>query len=93
MKYTLTQAPNGSTNDCFGLVRGDTCHHFIQFDWDRASLASLLGWVSCHCGKTDGTIDCEHNTAQQMLGNAFDYLSDNAGKVFNLENIEGNSNE
>jgi hypothetical protein len=53
----------------------------IQTDWDFPGVASTFGYVPCSCGKTDGTIDCDHKTASQMISEAQDYLDAHIGKV------------
>jgi hypothetical protein len=54
----------------------------IQTDWDYPPTASTFGWTPCpECSNTDGTIDCEHKTASQMISEAHDYLCENIGKV------------
>ena len=86
MKVRLAQGPEGSPNFCFGLynVVTNECLEFVQSDWDWAGLASRLGWVPCECGRTDGTVDCEHQAVSDMLSSAFDYLSEREGEVFEL---------
>ena len=52
----------------------------IQTDWDYAGVASTFGWVPCDkCGDTDGTVDCKHKTASQMIAEAQQYLDDHIG--------------
>jgi hypothetical protein len=53
----------------------------VQTDWDFPSLASAFGFVSCDCGYTDGTVDCEHKSATQMICEAREYLDDHIGDV------------
>jgi hypothetical protein len=60
----------------------DTCVQFIQSDWDYPSLASNLGFVPCECGATDGTVDCAHKKATDMISAAFDYLEERDGTTF-----------
>jgi hypothetical protein len=85
MKVHLIQGPEGSPNFCFGLYdANEGCVEFIQTDWDYPGLASRLGFVPCGCGATDGTVDCDHKTATQMISEAFDFLAGNAGKTFDL---------
>lgn len=57
---------------------------FIQSDWDYAGLASSLGWIPCKCGRTDGTVNCEHRTVSEMLSEAFDYLAERDGQTFDI---------
>jgi hypothetical protein len=54
----------------------------IQTDWDYPGIASTFGWVPCReCGETDGTVDCSHRTAGDMIDEAFDYLIENEGET------------
>ena len=46
----------------------------VQSDWDFPGLASAFGWVACDCGDTDGTCDCPHRTAGDMISSAAEYL-------------------
>lgn len=84
MKVKLIQGPEGAPNFCFGLYEHGECVEFVQSDWDYAPLASRLGWVPCECGHTDGTVDCEHRTASEMLASAYDYLAEHDGEKFDL---------
>ena len=85
MKVTLQQGPEGAPNFCFGLYDDGRCVQFIQSDWDYAGLASSLGWVPCECGRTDGTVDCEHKKVSEMLSSAFDYLAERDGDEFEFD--------
>jgi hypothetical protein len=51
----------------------------IQSDWDYPGVASTFGWQPCPCGATDGTVDCRHKTASDMIAEASEYLDDNIG--------------
>jgi hypothetical protein len=51
----------------------------IQFDWDYPSAATLFGWIPCPCGMTDGTIDCPHRHACDMIWEAFEFLDAHFG--------------
>lgn len=53
----------------------------VQLDYDFCGIASSFGWSPCDCGDTDGTVDCEHKTADQMISEARKYLDDNLGAV------------
>lgn len=46
----------------------------IETDWDYPGVASTFGWVPCECGFTDGTVDCEHRTASEMIQEAQEWL-------------------
>jgi hypothetical protein len=49
----------------------------IQTDWDYPGVASAFGWTPCkECRFTDGTVDCAHQTAHEMIANAAEYLDD-----------------
>lgn len=67
-------------------TRDDENTILVQLDYDFCGIASSFGWEPCECGSTDGTIDCEHKTASQMIGEATEYLDDHIGTV-----IEDNS--
>lgn len=79
----LVQGPEGSPNFCFGLHDAFTGEGilFVQTDWDYPSLASLFGYVPCECGHTDGTVDCKHKTASEMIAAAFDWLERHEGEL------------
>ena len=51
----------------------------IQTDYDYPGLACTFGWCPCDCGFTDGTVDCEHRTATEMITEAAEYLDDHIG--------------
>ena len=53
----------------------------VQTDWDFSGVASSFGWCPCECGFTDGTVDCEHRTVSEMIGEARQFLDDNIGKT------------
>ena len=55
---------------------------FIQTDWDYPGVASSMGLPPCHCGATDGTIDCEHKTASEMIATAYNFIVEHAGEPF-----------
>ena len=60
---------------------GRTVH--IGTDWDYPSIASNLGWRPCDkCRATDGTVDCEHKTASEMIAEAHDFLDEHEGESF-----------
>lgn len=53
---------------------------YYQTDYDYPRLVSELGGnVMCDCGETDGTVDCPHKTASDMITAADDWLFDNDG--------------
>ena len=53
---------------------------FIQTDWDYPGIASTFGWQACTCGTTDGTVDCQHKTASEMISDAYNFLVENDGE-------------
>lgn len=67
----------------FLLVDVDTGKDIlIQTDWEYPAIASDLGWVACEHGDTDGTVDCEHRTATEMIEEAGNFLRDHIGETF-----------
>lgn len=56
----------------------------IQTDWDYPAIASRMGFIACNCGSTDGTIDCKHKTASEMISQAYDHIKNNEGEEFEL---------
>jgi len=55
----------------------------IQTDWDFPGVASYIGWTPCtECEMTDGTVDCNHRTATDMISEAYDYIRDHAEELF-----------
>lgn len=54
----------------------------VQMDWDFPGTASNLGFVPCECGDTDGTVDCAHKTASQMISEAAAFLDEHEGEEF-----------
>jgi len=54
----------------------------IQSDWDFPGVASRMGFVPCACGATDGTVDCAHRTASEMIAAAYDFIRGHAGESF-----------
>lgn len=69
------------SGDCgmYLLVADDGEEILIQTDWDFPGIASSFGWCPCHCGATDGTVDCPHKTASAMISEAAEYLDDHIG--------------
>jgi hypothetical protein len=54
----------------------------IQSDWDYPGVASTFGWIPCgQCRESDGTVDCKHRTAHEMIASAAEYLDDGPGPV------------
>ena len=54
----------------------------IQTDWDYPGVASDMGWQACDCGETDGTVNCQHRKALEMISEAFDYIREREGQSF-----------
>jgi hypothetical protein len=65
----------------------------FSVDWDWPFVASYFGYVPCNCGFTDGTVDCEHKTATQMIGEARQFIQEHDGAIaedhYELFVIEG----
>lgn len=53
----------------------------MQSDWDFPGLARAFGFVACECGRTDGTVDCPHKTATEMITAAYDWLEGHQGQI------------
>ena len=87
MKITLE-----SGNFGFGylLAADDRRDILIQTDWDYPGVASTFGWVPCECGETDGTVDCPHKTASQMISEAAEYLDEHIGNTVEDPGYFGN---
>lgn len=84
MRVRLNQC---SPNFCFELIDVETGEsvEFVQSDWDYPGLASMFGYVPCDCGATDGTVDCVHKTASEMISEAYDWLADHDGEETDYE--------
>lgn len=65
-----------------GDASDSTTTAFIQTDWDYPSVASAMGWSPCPCGSTDGTVDCDHRTASEMIAEAHAFIEAHAGECF-----------
>jgi hypothetical protein len=76
MSITLQNGDFGT----YLLVADDGEDILIQTDWDFPGVASTFGWRPCHCGTTDGTVDCPHKTASAMIAEAAEYLDDHVGE-------------
>ena len=75
MRITLREGDFGA----FHLVAEDGRDILVQSDWDFPGAASTFGWSACHCGSTDGTVDCEHRSRSEMIAEAWDFLSSRIG--------------
>ena len=59
----------------------DIC--LVSVDFDFPGLATCLGYIPCsECPHTDGTIDCEHHTALEMITDAKRWLDSHTGQPF-----------
>jgi hypothetical protein len=65
-----------------GMGTRDEGTELVQDDWGFPSLASNLGFVPCECGATDGTVDCAHFTATEMIGAAREFINKHLGEPF-----------
>jgi len=75
MKITLDEGDFGTY-----LVRAEDGRDvLVQTDWDFPGIASTFGWIPCPCGRTDGTVDCAHKTASDMIAEARAFLDDHIG--------------
>ena len=82
MENKATEGPISYESGQFGtwlIVHEDGRDILVQTDSDHPGLASTFGWVPCECGETDGTVDCAHRTATDMIEDAADYLRENEG--------------
>lgn len=76
MNITLEQGDFGT----YLVVAEDGQDILIQTDFDYPGIASTFGWSPCECGATDGTVDCGHKSASQMIAKAQAFLDDNIGE-------------
>ncbi len=78
MKLTLM----GPDDDgCWFLCDEDGRDWRVVTHWkDHAYAASLFGWVACDCCEADGTVDCEHRTAKEMIAEAREFLMEHNGE-------------
>lgn len=76
MKITLQEGDFGT----FLLVADDGRELLVQTDWDFPGVAQTFGWSPCPCGETDGTIDCPHRAADDMIVDARDFLQERVGE-------------
>lgn len=75
MRITLEHGDHGT----YLLVADDGRDILVQTDWDYPGVASTFGWQACSCGLTDGTVDCAHRKAGEMIQEAAAYLDDHIG--------------
>jgi hypothetical protein len=76
MRITLERGDFGT----YLVVAEDGRDILIQTDFDYPGIASTFGWSPCECGATDGTVDCGHKSASQMIAEAQTFLDDNIGE-------------
>jgi hypothetical protein len=74
LKGPMTITLHKTAFGAFLLVAKDGRNILIQTDWDYPGVASTFGWSPCSCGATDGTVDCEHWTAHDMIVDAYEFL-------------------
>ena len=77
MRITLEEGPFGT----FLVTAEDGRDLLVQTDVDFPGLAATFGWTPCSCGQTDGTIDCAHRSATEMIAEARDFLHERAGST------------
>ena len=82
LEYPGSYAPG-----CYLLRRIEDDHEtrdtiLVQTDWDFPGVAQAFGWTPCHCGGTDGTVDCRDcgRTAGEMITEADQYLFEHDGE-------------
>lgn len=75
MRITLQNGPFST----YRVATEEKRNILIQSDTDVAGVAQAFGWMPCHCGATDGTIDCQHRTDVQMIAEAKRYLDEHLG--------------
>lgn len=55
----------------------------VQSDFEFPGVASRMGWQPCsQCKNTDGTVDCDHRTATEMISSALHYLEAHEGERY-----------
>ncbi len=78
MRLTFLEGDCGT----FVLRAEDGRSILVQADWDFPGLASTFAWSPCSCGATDGTVDCDHKTAEGPVGS---FVSAEQGTLFASE--------
>jgi hypothetical protein len=77
MRITLLEGDFGT----FLLRSEDGRDLLVQTDFDFPGVASTFGWSPCSCGETDGTVDCDHQAADDMIAEARDFLQERIGST------------
>lgn len=77
MKILLADGPHSTFLLC--AENGRTA--LVQTDWDYPGVAARFGWSPCACGATDGTVDCDHQTARDMIAAAREFLETRIGET------------
>ncbi len=75
MTITLDRGDFGT----FLLRADDGRELLIQTDWDFPGVAAAFGWNPCGCGATDGTLDCAHRSAHELIAAAREFLDEHVG--------------
>ncbi len=75
MRLTFLEGDCGT----FVLRAEDGRSILVQADWDFPGLASTFAWSPCSCGVTDGTVDCDNKTAEEMIADAREFLAAHVG--------------
>jgi hypothetical protein len=75
VKIALRESDFGT----FLIVAPNGWEILVQTDYDFPGLASTFGWSPCHCGGTDGTVDCDHRSADEMIAEAREFLRAHVG--------------
>ncbi len=79
LRRTMTLEDGGCGT--FVLVAPSGKSLFVQSDWDFPAVAQAFGWSPCSCRQTDGTIDCEHESATEMIAEAGAFLLSRVGET------------
>ena len=81
-RYNKVTLEEGQFGWDYILRHADGRTVLIQNDWNYPGVAGHMGWVPCKCGETDGTIDCKHHTAHDMINSEQEFLDDHIGDEF-----------
>lgn len=87
MRTVIIKAPNYGGYVVYGEDVDGNPSYLVQSDYDYPCLADHLGWDGlCPCHRTDGTVDCEHMTAEQMIESASQWLFDHTDEELPCDN-------